>query len=143
MSNLYKVVDFAALADDCFTEPCTVYRCISADLHIILNNNDADLIDLLVPAIDQLIAVTIRSNHTSRLENNAVTYDTLFTYSDISVNEAILTHLHISTHYSPCTHLCAFTNNSPCFNNGTCFDRYLTGVKRNIIGHDGTGIYSW
>ena len=137
MSNLHKIVDFTTFADDCFAKPSTIDCRISADLHVIFNNNDTNLVNLLVPAIDELIAITIRSNHASRLKNNAVTYDTLLAYSDICVNETILTHLHISTHYSPCRHFCAFSYNGARFDDGTCFDSYLTGVKCNTIGHDG------
>lgn len=59
VTDLDEVVDFGAFADDGFAEACAVDGGVCADLDIIADDDDADLVDLEVAAVYELIAVAV------------------------------------------------------------------------------------
>ena len=58
MANLHEIVDFRALADDCFAKTSAINGRIGADLDIVADLDDADLRDFLMLALRKLVAIS-------------------------------------------------------------------------------------
>src|SRR5690606_25817978 len=65
----------------------------SADFHIILNDDDADLGDFKIAGSVGSEAETIGADHRGRLQDNPVAQAALFPHNGTGVKHTVLTHL--------------------------------------------------
>ena len=73
MGDMDEIVDFRALADDGGAERGAVDGCVSADLHIVVDDDIADLQHLAMTALIQNVAVTVRTDHATGVNSDTVT----------------------------------------------------------------------
>jgi hypothetical protein len=78
VANLRHIIDLRPLSHHCASESSPIDAAICTDLNIVLDFNDAYLRSLLVLAIYKIKSVTVRTNHTTRLQNNPVADQTGF-----------------------------------------------------------------
>src|SRR5262249_43052034 len=69
--NLHEIIDLHALLNPCPAKPRTINSRVRADLNIIVNLDDAELLNFLLPAIDHLETKAIRSNYRAAVNDHA------------------------------------------------------------------------
>lgn len=80
-----KVIDLGALADDRTVNGCSVNTGVAADFDIITNNDVSRLKDFGMLSFTRDITKTITADDATRLEDDTVTDDTVFTDCDIRI----------------------------------------------------------
>ena len=87
--DLAEVIDFRALADDGFAEAGAIYRSVRADLHIVADLHDADLVDFDVAVSGKLVTVSVGADHDTRLKCHPVTEHAALADADIRTDMAV------------------------------------------------------
>src|SRR5580698_1463752 len=72
VSDLHKIVDFGALADDGVTGRAAVDRGVSADLHVILNDDPAILWNFLMALRTRQIAESVLPDTDAGMNDDAI-----------------------------------------------------------------------
>src|SRR5262249_14359729 len=85
--DLDEIVDFHAFLNPGSAKPGAVDRCVRADLYIVVDLNDPDLLDLFVPAIDKFESETVRANHRAAMNNHVRADSRSLADRDIGINE--------------------------------------------------------
>ena len=93
VSDLDEVVDFCSFADDGLSEARTINGGVGADLHVVADFDDADLVDFDVAAVGELVAVTIGTDDGSGVNDHIVTEDAAFGDSYVGADLAVLADL--------------------------------------------------
>lgn len=97
VADLHLVVDLGASTDPCAAKAGTVNGCAGTDFDIVVELNDADLLDFDMAAFGELIAEAIRTNNTAAVngdtmaENAAITERAIGMQNTISANAAAVT----------------------------------------------------
>ena len=74
VADLHEIVDFRTFANDGRSEASPVDGGIRANLHIVVDANEADLRHLSVLSVFQLVTETIRADDRSRMDANPSPY---------------------------------------------------------------------
>ena len=115
VANLHLIINFCALPDQGATKPGTINRGIGSDIDIRRRDHISHLRHPLVGAIQKLIAVTIRPDHTTRQETITLSDLTVIPHHDpgkqmgTSRNFSMFAHMHLtlqngSIHHSTFVH---------------------------------------
>src|SRR5690606_13321802 len=72
VGDLHKVVYFRALANHRAAETRAVEGAVGADLDVVLDDDISDLRDFLVPALDKLVAETVRADDHAGVKTHPV-----------------------------------------------------------------------
>ena len=77
VGDLHEIINFAALTHHGLAEPRAVERAVGTDLDVVLDDHVAYLGNLLVAALHEFVAESIRSDDNARLQAHAVFHHTL------------------------------------------------------------------
>src|ERR1700736_557347 len=84
--DLHKVVDLSPFLNPGSAEPCAIYRCVRADLHVVVNLNNSDLRNFLVLAFNKFESETIGPDDRAAMNDDARADACSFANDDVRVN---------------------------------------------------------
>src|SRR5690606_1866453 len=90
VADLHQVVDLRALADDRTAKAGAVDRGAGADLHVIADLHDADLLDLDVAPAGEFVAKTVAADDRAAVHDDATTEHAAFAHGAACVQHAVL-----------------------------------------------------
>src|SRR5207253_1409895 len=89
VGDMYEVIDFGAFPDDRRAKPSSIDRAIHAYLHIIVDDDIADLQDLAVVPLVEDISEAVRADNGSSVDRYSVPHDGTWMNDDV-VEEAYI-----------------------------------------------------
>ena len=69
--DLHEIIDLHALLDPRPAKPCAINRRVRSDLNIIVNLDDTELLNLLLPAVDHFKTEAVSANHRAAMNDHA------------------------------------------------------------------------
>ena len=90
VGDLDEVVDFGALTDDGFAEAGAVDGGVCADFDVVVDFNDADLVDFDVFSFVEFVAIAIGADDAAGLEDDAVAEAAAFADGDVGHDAAVV-----------------------------------------------------
>lgn len=140
VTDLDEVIDFCAFTDDGFAETCAVDRGVGADFHIVSDFDDSDLVDFDMFALGKLIAIAIRADDGSRVNDDVGADDAAFGDGDVGADLAVLADDCIFVDYCVGADFCAITNRGAIHDDRARVDANLVGIELRKIRYDGIGV---
>src|SRR5690242_1367126 len=67
--NLHEIIDFHAFLDPGAAEPRAINRCVRADLDVVIDLDNPDLLKFLMPAVDHFETKAVGSNHSAAMND--------------------------------------------------------------------------
>ncbi len=72
VSDMDKVVDLGSLAYDSRSERGAVNGCVGPDLHVVMDNDIADLQDFAVPSFIEHVTVAVRPDDSAGVDRHTM-----------------------------------------------------------------------
>jgi hypothetical protein len=133
VANLRHIIHLRPLSYHRATESGTIDAAIGTDLNIVLDFNDSHLRCLLVPAINKIKSVTVRTNHATRLQNDSVADQAGFPDNTSRMQKAIFPEGHIPADQTACSNDASITNFRTRLNHHSGSDLHLGRINLNIV----------
>ena len=87
VSDLHQVVDLDPFLDPGASKACPIDRRVGADLHIVIDLDDADLRHFLVSARGHFKTEAVRADHGATVNNDAFADPGAFTNRDVGIDQ--------------------------------------------------------
>ena len=137
VANLCHIIDLRSFSHHRAAKSSPIDAAIGTDLNIVLDFNDSYLRCLLVPAINKIKSVTVRTNHATRLKNDPVADQTGFPYNASRMQKAILPEGNIPTDQTACSNDASSTNFCTRLDHHSGTDLHLSRINLNIVRNVG------
>ena len=97
MSNLHEVVELGAMSDHRMTHCRTVDSGVGSNLIVALENDIANLRDLLIFTVHRCETEAIGTYHAARVQDTVVANHAIVIHLYTSIDDAVLAHLDVLT----------------------------------------------
>jgi len=129
MGNMDEIIKLCASTYNRPIKSCPVYRAIGTYFYIILDNNGADLRDLMMDAVNTHKPETIRTDYAAAMDDYVIANTDVLTYRYVGINQRIGTNYDIAANET-------IGINNGIISNTASFFNYSTGAYANILAKD-------
>src|SRR6266566_6408767 len=121
--DLHEIVDLCSLLDPGSAKTGAIDGRVGADLDIIVDLNDPELLNFFLAAIDHLESKSVSTNDRAAVDDHTRADAGAFTDRHSWINQARRSNDRFMTNVSPCTDDCAVTDPCPGFDHRVRLDR--------------------